>query len=205
MNDNFFQRRGVNLDITYRCPLECPSCQRTVQHTKYGRKVPGEDMPIEDFIKITNWAKTIHFCGQLSDPVHHPKFIDMLKITKEKTNHVSIHHASGFKKLEWYIKAFKANPKAFWHFGIDGLPHQSHMYRLNQDGEYLYDVMMESKKYLENKPIWQYIIFSYNEKYIDQAIEKAKRDGVVINLMKSSRFGSETSIYMPDKDNYIIR
>ena len=48
--------------------------------------------------------------------------------------------------MSWYIKAFKANINARWIFGIDGLPNESHNYRVNQDGEKLFNVIVESKK-----------------------------------------------------------
>ena len=48
------------------------------------------------------------------------------------------------------------------------------MYRINQDGEKLFNIMVESKKYLIHKPIWQYIVFSYNENHILEAKSKAK-------------------------------
>jgi len=59
-----------------------------------------------------------------------------------------IHNASSLKSKKWYIEAFKAHPDMRWIFGIDGLPKDSCMYRVNQDGEKLFDIMLESKKYL---------------------------------------------------------
>ena len=66
------RRTSVNLDITHRCPLECPRCQRFTSFTSKGLKVPGEDMSLKDFNKVVNHFQHINFCGQVSDPVHHP-------------------------------------------------------------------------------------------------------------------------------------
>jgi hypothetical protein len=44
-----------------------------------------------------------------------------------------------------------------------------------QDGEKLYKVMLESKKYLKNPPRWQYIIFSYNEHNVEKAKQMAQK------------------------------
>ena len=142
---DFLRRKSINIDITHRCPLECLRCQRWSSFTQYGKKVPGKDLSIDDFNKIVNHFDHINFCGQVSDPVHHPQFIEFLKILNEHKKSTNIHHATGKKKMEWYIEAFKAKPDALWWFGIDGLPKDSHQYRKNQDGQKLFDVMVEAK------------------------------------------------------------
>lgn len=188
---DFFNRghQRLNLDISYRCPLECYLCGRQRSFRNKGKKVPGKDISLEDFKKIVEYFPKISFCGQYSDPIHHPKFIDMLHICKEKKITLEIHVASSYKTNEWFIDAFKAYPDAEWVFGIDGLPHQSHIYRKNQNGEKLFEIMKESRKYLNKKPKWQYIIFSYNENNLDEAISMANDINVEFLIVNSSRFG----------------
>jgi MoaA/NifB/PqqE/SkfB family radical SAM enzyme len=187
---NFFHiRDAVNLDITHRCPLECLRCQRYFSFTAKGLKVPGGDMPLDRFQKVLNQFKHINFCGQVSDPVHHPQFIEMLKMCHDQGKSVSVHHASGGKKEDWYPKAWEAHPYALWYWGIDGLPKDSHKYRKNQDGEKMFRLMIESTKYLKRTPIWQYIIFSYNENDIDEARDMIKDvDNLKFMTMNSSRW-----------------
>ena len=84
-----------------------------------------------------------------------------------------------------------------WVFGIDGLPKDSCMYRINQDGEKLFDIMLESKKHLNTTPMWQYIIFSYNEKDVDEARKMAQDNGVNFSLCYSSKWLNENDPYMP--------
>ena len=67
---NFFNRRNLNIDITHRCALECPMCQRQTMYKKYGKKVPGKDISISEIKKIISFYKDLSFCGQYSDPVH---------------------------------------------------------------------------------------------------------------------------------------
>ena len=178
---------GVNIDITHRCPLECPACQRQGWAQK-GKKVPGQDMSIEEFKKVIEFFPAITFCGQRSDPVHHPKFLEFLKIMYEKKIICGIHNASSAKSEEWYIKAFKAHPYARWVFGIDGMPKDSSKYRINQDGEKLFNIMLMSKQYLKKPPVWQYIIFSYNENDIEEAKRIAEENEIYFLLVHSSRF-----------------
>tara|TARA_B100000902_G_scaffold386976_1_gene430358 strand:- start:1870 stop:2499 length:630 start_codon:yes stop_codon:yes gene_type:complete len=199
----FFNRRGMNIDIGWRCALDCPRCARWRHFRKFGHKVHGYDITMEEYLKVIDFFNHhINFSGQYSDPIHHPKFIDFLKINYERGIETRVHNASSHKPKEFFIKAFKANPEAGWYFGIDGLPEESHKYRINQDGPKLYDIMLESKKYLKRPPIWQYIIFSYNEHHVEEAREKARKDGVVFMYLQSSRWDSNDDELMPKNPKY---
>ena len=192
-----FVRRGVNLDGTFRCPLMCPNCARQFLFTDHGKKVPGKDITREDFKKVLNYFKEINFEGQLSDPVHHPNFIEMIELCLKNDVGVHVQHASAAKPFDWYIKAFKANPKAMWRFSIDGLPETSKEYRIYQNGPKLFKIMKESVKHLENKPTWQYIVFNYNENDIDEAMKLANEIGDNFYLLQSSRWMGPNDPYMP--------
>jgi len=48
--------------------------------------------------------------------------------------------------------------------------------------------MLESKKYLLNPPSWQFIIFSFNEDYVDEVIEFAKDNEIKLDVVNSARF-----------------
>ena len=193
----FMNRRSLNIDIGFRCPLECPRCQRQRQWRNNGLKVPGRDLTLKEIDKLSDFYNDFQFCGQLSDPVHHPKFPQILEMLRKKNVRCEVHNAASAKSKAYFIKCFKANPHAQWIFGIDGLPKESHMYRINQDGQKLFDIMVESKKYLIHKPTWQYIIFSYNENHILEAKMKAKSVGVNFMTTKSSRWDGDNDPYRP--------
>lgn len=201
--ENFFLRHGINVDLSNRCSLECPKCQRQKYYRNNNLPVPGRDLSLEDFEKITNFAKHISFCGQYSDPVHHPQFVDFLTICREKNIFTEVHTASSHKSKEWYINAFNSNPAAIWVFAIDGLPKDSHIYRINQDGEKLFNIMLESKKYLYSTPVWQYIIFKYNENDINKAIKLADAHKIKFFTTKSSRW-SDNDPYRPINPNFSL-
>ena len=204
--NNFFSGfRGVNIDLSNRCPLECPRCARQFDFRDKGLKVPGNDISIDNFKKVVNFFDSVDFEGQYSDPAHHKNFIELLKMSYEKNVRVEVQNASSAKSKEWYIKAFKAHPNAYWRFSIDGLPEESKIYRINQDGPKLFDIMVESKKYLINKPTWQYIIFSYNENSIDAAIALAKEVDVKFYLVQSNRWVGHNDWLMPTKPEYIMK
>ena len=182
----FFSRtKYTNIDISHRCPLECTACQRQQHWKNKGLSVPGYDMTIDDFIKISKWFDRIHFCGQLSDPIHHPRFKEFLKIVKY--HKVMVSCASSYKPKSFYFDSFKVNPAAEWIFGIDGLPEESNTYRINQDGEKLYSIMSNWQYFLNERPTWQYIIFDYNKEHIEEAKRMAAKIDVNFSLLKSGR------------------
>jgi|TARA_B100000085_G_scaffold209218_1_gene193118 MoaA/NifB/PqqE/SkfB family radical SAM enzyme len=193
------KRDSVNLDTTHRCSLLCPNCARQTSFTDFGKKVPGVDISMDSFNKLIKYFYHINFEGQYSDPVHHPKFLEMLKICYDKKVSVSVQHASAAKPEKWYIEAFKTNPRALWRFSIDGLPKDSHKYRINQDGEKLFRVMKEAKKILYKKPMWQYIVFNYNENDIETCKQMAKDINVDFYVMKSGRWNGKKDPLMPSK------
>jgi len=186
----------VNIDICNRCPLECLQCSRQTN------KPIGRDLTIEEFAKVCKKFTHISFCGQYSDPVHHPKFIEFLKMCNDNPSvqSVEVHHASGYKKMDWYVEAFKSCPKAKWIFGIDGYPiDKSIIYRKNQRTKILYQAMIESKKYLNYKPTWQYIVFKYNEDHVIDALNHANEIGVKFNVVYSSRDSGPADLLKPTK------
>lgn len=200
-------RKGVNIDITHRCPLACERCQRFTSFTSKGLKVPGEDISIEKFKMVLEHFDHLNFCGQVSDPVHHPKFIEILSLiyNHEKEKSSSVHHASAAKPMKWYPKAFEANINTRWWFGIDGLPKDSHKYRTNQDGEKLFEIIKTAATILKQKPVWQYIVFSYNENDIKEAHSMAKDIGAQFMLINSSRWMGEDDPLKPKNPEYSLQ
>lgn len=195
---NFFHRTDrLNIDLSHRCPLECPHCARQRDFREKGKQIPGEDLSHEDFLKVIEFTTSIHFCGQLSDPIHHPNFIEFLTVCYEKNIDTSIATASSFKPKEWFIEAFKSNPNAKWFFGIDGLPKDSYKYRKNQNGEKLFDIMTVSTTYLKHKPFWQYILFRYNENDVDIALKLAKDNNINFLLINSARYRNADDVLIP--------
>ena len=205
MSDIAFYRRskkGINIDISNRCPLECMRCQRQTNFTLEGRKVYGRDATMDEIRKLSDYFSSFNFCGQLSDPVHHPKFVEILEYLYNKNIQVTVHNASSQKPMKWYIKAFQAHPKAKWIFAIDGLPEESNMYRINQDGEKLYKVMLEAKKHLKQTPSWQFIVFSYNEHNLEKAKKMAVDEGLMFIVLHSSRWMGEDDPLRPKEKEY---
>ena len=186
-----FNERAINIDAGVRCTLQCPACART-KRIKDGKKIPGKDLTIEQFDKITDYFKKVSFCGTWSDPIFNKNFIEFLKICKHKNIYVEISTAASHKPVKWYEEAFNAYNGACWVFGIDGLPEESHKYRKNQDGVKLFDMMLTAR-YYGLDVIWQYIVFDYNVNHMKKAKKIADSHKIDMLFIESSRLESKNS------------
>ena len=45
---NFLNRRELSIDLSHRCALECPRCQRQFAFRDQGKKVPGRDITMNE-------------------------------------------------------------------------------------------------------------------------------------------------------------
>ena len=199
--NKFFNRKRINLDIGFRCTLECPKCERQ-QEYKDIRPVPGRDMTISEWHKIVDYFDEIQCCGQISDPIFNPYFIDFIKIAKEKDKYLMIHTAASQKPVKWYNEAFDNMGRGEWTFGIDGLPEESHKYRINQDGEHLFNMMKMANDF-GLSVIWQCIVFRYNENDIEKCKQLAKENNIKIDINMSGRWRNDDK-YKPLNPKYYL-
>ena len=143
----------------------------------------------------------------MSDPTHHDQFKDILKMCLKKNKKVTVNVASTFRDIKFFTSCFllSRGKDIEWRFAIDGLPKDSHKYRINQDGEKLYEIMKKGSK-LGVRCTWQYIVFNYNENDIDHCMSMAKDINVKFNKIISSRWGDDMKIYKPSNpENFITR
>ena len=182
-----FRKKTLNIENTARCTLLCPQCKRTTFLELNGGKFPGKDLTPEQFRKVVTYFNDITFGGQLSDPIFGKHFIELLKICHEHGVGPRVLTAATGKKESFYIEAFEANPYARWTFGIDGPPHLSHKYRINQDGEFLFEMMCLAKKMTKRYTTWQYITFPWNKDYLEECKNIANDLGVKMEIIVSER------------------
>lgn len=197
-----FSDRWINIDASTRCSLECPKCMR--QSLKRNNiEIPGNDMTIDQFRKIVKHFRGVSFCGQISDPIFSPNLIEFLRMCNEYNKGCEVRTAASQKSERWYQNAFKSNTDAKWVFGIDGMPYESFIYRINQDGEKLFDMMLMAKS-LGLHVVWQYIVFRYNEEHIDEAKELANKHDINFELHLSARWNknNENDWYKPTKQHH---
>lgn len=187
----------INLDITHRCVLQCPRCLRQ-QHPGLHKR--GSDISINAFTKICDHFYNINFCGQMGDCIYHPKFLEILDIAYNKNVNVKLHTNGHGKKEQWWREAFKYD-NIEWIFALDGLPSDSHKYRINQDGNQVFEMMKLGASVNANIN-WSYIVFKYNEDNIEEAKQLANKYGIKFNMVLSSRWEDKvlgTDVYKPTK------
>jgi MoaA/NifB/PqqE/SkfB family radical SAM enzyme len=178
-----------NLDITYKCPIECPLCSR--QDTGGKAKIKrSREMTLEEFNLVINKSNSISLCGQISDPIYHSKFQKIMEIiSKHKSKLVSIHTNGTRKTSAWWKIMYELSHKnVSWVFGLDGADQETaNIYRVNTR----YDEVLEAMKLgasMGVNIIWQFIVFKHNEHQIETAKQIALENGICFQILKSNRW-----------------
>ena len=181
---------SLNIDATYRCPLQCPLCMRNRDGGKEKIK-QSSDISLESFKKLCKYFHKMHICGQISDGIYHPKFLEMLKWHHDnyQDKPLTIMTNGSGKKLDWWKKAYEYSHKnVSWHFGLDGLDQETaNKYRVNTNFESVFNAMklgIELNKHI----IWKFIVFKHNEHQIEDAKAFALENKIEFHLIKSGRW-----------------
>tara|TARA_R110000737_G_scaffold74414_4_gene103496 strand:- start:1513 stop:2421 length:909 start_codon:yes stop_codon:yes gene_type:complete len=147
------------------------------------------NISLEKYKLIFDIFKSFEFCGNLSDPIYHPDFVDTLKHIKGKNLEVIFRTNGSGKSKEWWTEVFGLceNENWRWTFALDGLPKDSHKYRINQDGEQVFEMMKLGRK-LDINIQWQWIVFNYNQYDIDQGMMMANQHNIKFDYYHSTRW-----------------
>jgi len=193
---------AINVDITYRCPLLCPFCFRQRAPAKQVIK-ESTDIELHEFEKILTQCHDISMCGQISDPIYHDGFIDILNlINKHPNKHFEIHTNGTRKKVDWWKKAFAlTKTNTSWTFGLDGTDQETaNIYRINTNFDEVMDVMKLGVS-MNCTINWLFIVFRHNEHQIELAKQIAKENKINLNILESDRWPQhlmdEYQIYPP--------
>lgn len=184
-DDPRYFNRPINLDISNKCRLQCEGCDRQLNPSMTKR---ARDISLESYGKIIDKFNDVLLCGQQSDPIYHPKFHEILRMSKD-LNCLGVATNGSGKRDSWWEESFEIgidNGNTIWKFALDGLPNESHIYRKNQDGNAVWEVMKRGRA-MGADIVWQYLVFSYNEDHIEEAISMAKSEGIRINIKKTAR------------------
>lgn len=194
---------SINIDITNKCALRCSRCARLsspwfLKNTK--------EISIDNFAKITKVVSHVNFCGQTSDPIYHRDFEGILEQCVGK--HVNIHTAGHGRSNDWWDNITEValyTKSVRFIFALDGLPKDSHKYRVGQDGERVWEVMKRVnrafKQFKHATVEWQYIVFNYNENDVEEAKEMALAEGIRFLMVKSNRWNGPNDPLMPNNPN----
>ena len=190
-----------NIDTSHRCIFRCPQCirQKTTSQEQIRRSF---DLKEHNFKKIIDYYEYgVTFCGQISDPIYHPKFLNLLKMCDESKKKVRIATVGSGKKDVWWDEAYSYNVgTSAWYFGVDGIDKKSELYRVGSNFDDVWKRMKQGRD-LGHVIVWQYIIFGYNEHEIDRAIEIAKEEDFAIVFINTNRgFRADHQLLRPNVD-----
>ena len=196
----------LDLEITNRCRLECPKCIRT----QIGRSMQIKDMSIEAFTKIAESGryKRIFFGGTYGDCIYHPKFKEIVKISKDNNIGITIHTNGSGKKISWWediMQMLEANRDEL-NFAMDGFEETVGEYRVNfkqSDFHKNIEILSMAKNKYNLRAVWTFIPMRFNEHQIQQAGELAISHNITFFIKKSNRWFNKDDPHLPKNLNLI--
>ena len=191
-----------NLDMCSKCVLECPGCQR--QDIRSKNKIKNsKSISINNFRKLVDYFSAINMCGQISDPVYHSKFKEILAITNEYPDKkFRVSTAAHQKNIDWYKDAYSIHgDNVSWRFGLDNLPGEVPEYRIKQNSELVFEAMFLGAK-LSKKVEWQFIVLDFNQHKIEKAKQIAKNNNVDLIFIISDRLRNNSRSPKELRDKY---
>jgi MoaA/NifB/PqqE/SkfB family radical SAM enzyme len=195
-------KQRPNIDASHRCIFKCPQCIRQ-KITSQDQIRRSFDLEGENFQKIFDYyTEGITFCGQISDPIYHPKFLELLKRCDGQRKRVRIATVGSGKKDDWWDEAYSYGVgENAWYFGVDGIDEKSELYRV---GSKFQDVWKRMKQGRDSGHVivWQYIVFGYNEHEVDRAIEIAKEEDFALLLVNTNRGFNEKNRLLRDNVDF---
>ena len=194
-----------NIDASYRCVFKCPQCIRQ-KSTSQDQIKRSFDLEEEQFKKILDYYQLgVTFCGQISDPIYHPKFLNLLKMCSGQGKSVRIATVGSGKSDAWWNEAFSYGVgENAWYFGVDGIDEKSELYRIGSNFQDVWGRMKQGRD-LGHVIVWQYIIFGYNEHEVDEAIEIAKKENFSLLFVNTNRgFNPDSPLLRKNVDFNLI-
>ena len=197
---SWIKDQRINFEPGITCRLKCAGCfmrEEGMSKKKNPKKYKDQawdrryNVSIEKYKTIFKVFNRYEFCGNLSDPIYHPDFVDTLKYLKGKHKKISFRTNGSGKSEKWWKEVFKLcqGEQWRWTFALDGLPKDSHKYRINQDGEQVFEMMKLGKELGANIK-WQWIVFNYNQYDIQEGNLMAAQYGIAFDYYHSTRWST---------------
>lgn len=199
------QTASPNIDASHRCVFRCPQCARAKQYSQHQIK-RSFDLDEKEFQKILDYyEKGVTFCGQISDPIYHPRFVNMVKMCDEQNKYMRISTVGSGKSDKFWDEIYSyGKEKNLWLFGIDGIDEKSELYRVGSNFKDAWKRMCQGRD--NNQVIvWQYIIFEFNENDMDEAMKIAKNENLSLLFLYPNRGFSWNNGYLRKSVDFKIK
>lgn len=188
---------GWHLELTRRCGLRCPACERTSIINDID---PKQDLNLDEikafFNKIDHRKiKYMFFQGNLGDPILYPRFHDISEYFFNCQELCVT--TNGLQKNNFWervLETWPSNSKVI--LSIDGLSDTNHLYRINSNWSVLEDLFsLISKRKRSTKLIWKFLVFEHNKHQLGEAEVLAKKIGFdAIHFQKSKKIFENESL-----------
>jgi MoaA/NifB/PqqE/SkfB family radical SAM enzyme len=181
--------RSLHLEITSRCTLACPRCQRTTSPEEFA----VNDVPLAVLrASVTRAAfpdlEFVNFCGNYGDPIYHRHFHAVVRHMKAEGFVVRVETNGSFRSAGWWAGlAAMLDRKDRITLSIDGLEDTNPVYRVNSRWR---DIMVAVEALRGRVTlVWKLIVFRHNQHQIEAAVARARELGFDdFKLMRSNRF-----------------
>lgn len=188
MNPYFKKYTGWHVELTARCPLDCPGCNRQEVVAANQLKTDINFEYLKNlFPKATlPEIQYMYFCGNNGDPIYHPQFHDIAEYFFT-VQHLDL-TTNGMQNTNFWNRVLETWPEnSTVQLSIDGLKDTNHLYRINSKWDKiqnLFDLISSKKRKCRIE--WKYIVFDHNRHQVDEAIELSKKLGINMFRIKKS-------------------
>jgi|TARA_Y100000310_G_scaffold230787_1_gene233281 MoaA/NifB/PqqE/SkfB family radical SAM enzyme len=192
-----------HIELTSKCTLGCPLCDRTWFYNKFKRREIHE-INVDKLFNFLSESNTneVAYVGNNGDPIYHKDFFKVIEKTKQLNAKCTIGTNGSFKTKEWWQTLNGMLTKNFtFEFAIDGLQNTNHLYRINANWNSIMDAVSVLTKDKKCKLIWKFIVFKHNQHQINKAKIMSKKLGFdKFMVIQSNRFSDdESKKFMPDE------
>ena len=202
--------RWLQVEITSLCQAGCIDCNRwRPQDDKWVlngvhphfNKYYDYDKFVDHINQFTN-LKSLQFCGNVGDPMAHPRIADCVKAVLDVNDNcdIDISTNGAIGTLEQYSRIGQLcnDFNVSITFAIDGLEDTNHIYRRGVSWK---DIMTRAKTFISSggRAQWMWIDFPHSRHQINDAKKLAKDIGFV--LFETRQRFTQTEKF----DNEIIR
>ena len=187
------QQKRLHLELTTRCTLGCPGCNRTIFADRFNRAYPKIDLDLDHLIKFFDCEsgrriESFTLCGDYGDSIYYPRLLELIKAFRDTKTFRIVTNGSHRDEKFWHNLIDLLTPADSINFSIDGLEDYNHLYRKNAD----WDSIMIGLNCVSASNIpftWNTNLFNFNYNKIDEIRAFAEGLGAKFIARKTSRFG----------------
>lgn len=192
--------QGFHIEPTNICTLKCPRCSRTKFIERFPTKWKNKQLNLDhlkSFLDIDLKNKFFTLSGDYGDPIYYKDLFALVSWLKMQGANISLHTNGSYQTKNWWEELVSYLDKSDRiTFGIDGVPDNFTKYRINADWLSIKTGIEVAADKVHT--IWQYILFSYNTDYPQEAKQLSKELGIdEFAIIKSSRWDSLGDPYRP--------